>query len=724
MVTGIIPALLISAIALKTSSHMGEDIGKSYLTMAEHVADTVDRSLFERYGDVQAFAANEVLQDKSSWYKTGSELNKIAALTNRLVSLYGIYSLCMMVDLEGNVVAVNDEDAKGNAIDTAPIYRRSYKNADWFRDTLAGHTIRGEELDGTYIQAPYADEEVRRVLGGEGYSIGFSTLVKDASNKPIGILRNVASLGFIEEVFAKTYEHFRREKIPTADVTLIDSKGRLLVDYDPSLSGREGPNHDRNVLLKYNLAEKGSEVAKLLVAGKSGYGIFRHTRKNIDQMVGYSVTKGHQGFPGLKWGVMVRVPKSAALGPARTQEFEIVFAALLSIAALVYTGLKISRKISDPLQTGIESLDQITRSLQYTGSEIELSSQRVATGASEQAASVEETSASLEEISAMTKRTAENSSDCRTLSRRTKESATAGLSSLDQMGQTLNSIRVSIREMKEAVIEMQESSRDVSKIIRTIDEIAFQTNLLALNAAVEAARAGEAGMGFAVVADEVRALAQRSALAAKETSEKIEASISRSENGTQVSLKVADSLNEVETSAKNIEEVFKGIVSQVGSLDEVIAGMSNATMEQSAGISEITTAVSEMDKVIQANAASAEENASTCEALNTQVENIHEVVADLHFLLSGHESSQNLDEESLTASQNSPKARRTVRAIAQQSEPRSLPALQKPSRPSHRKRLRYQPRLTESSDDAPSQAIPMPDDDAEQQRLENSFRNF
>ncbi len=272
---------------------------------------------------------------------------------------------------------------------------------------------------------------------------------------------------------------------------------------------------------------------------------------------------------------------------------------------------------------------------QSAAHEVASASQSLAEGASEQAASLEETSASLEEIAAMTKRNADNAASSHTLSNQARESAVTGLERISEMGRTLTTVKSAVGEMETAVGDMQSSSQEIAKIIKTIDEIAFQTNLLALNAAVEAARAGEAGAGFAVVADEVRSLAQRSAQAAKDTSEKIEAAVKRSALGGAASQKVVSSLGEIENNAHNLEQVFNGIVRQVKSLDDVIAEIATATKEQSQGISEVNAAVSQMDKVTQSNASAAEENASAAEEMNAQVGALQDIVQRLQKLISG-----------------------------------------------------------------------------------------
>jgi methyl-accepting chemotaxis protein len=319
----------------------------------------------------------------------------------------------------------------------------------------------------------------------------------------------------------------------------------------------------------------------------------------------------------------------------------VVVALLLSVISLSLLSWFITRSIVTALDRVGGKLKEGSNQLNLSANEVSNSSKTLAESASQQAASLEETSASLEEIAAMTKRNADSAGSGARLGTQTREAAASGMTKLSELTQSLNSIKSAVGEMQTAVHEMQSSSQQVAKIIKTIDEIAFQTNLLALNAAVEAARAGEAGMGFAVVADEVRALAQRSAQAAKDTSEKIEGAVKRSEFGAAASSKVVKSLAEVEVTAETIQQVFSGIVGQIKALDEVVSQIAAASQEQTAGLNEVNMAVSQLDKVTQSNAAGAEENASSSAVMNSESANLLNAVHELHAIVTGetHSSS-------------------------------------------------------------------------------------
>jgi methyl-accepting chemotaxis protein len=239
--------------------------------------------------------------------------------------------------------------------------------------------------------------------------------------------------------------------------------------------------------------------------------------------------------------------------------------------------------------------------------QVSSASQSLAEGASEQAASLEETSSSLEELASMTGRNSENAQKANDLAKLARTSADKGVENMQAMTIAVEAIKV--------------SADDISKIIKTIDEIAFQTNILALNAAVEAARAGEAGMGFAVVADEVRNLAQRSAQAAKETAAKIEGAISKTAQGVEISSQVAETLIDIAT--------------QIRQVDELVAEVAGASREQTQGITQINSAMGQMDKITQSNAANAEESAAAAQELDAQAAAMKLSVAELLQLVGG-----------------------------------------------------------------------------------------
>ena len=344
------------------------------------------------------------------------------------------------------------------------------------------------------------------------------------------------------------------------------------VKAEEAMTRMDAAGEEADTLLSAVEEAAGAEMAAAKVAGAEG-------RQNATTlMIVVAVV-------AVLLGVLIGVFLSNAI----TRPFQQIFRGLksLSTAELKDTAETFNR-IIDGMTSGIAQVD-------VAAGQVASASQQLAEGASEQASSLEETSAALEQMVAMTSANAGNAKEANDVACHAHRSAEEG-------DKTMTAIN--------------ESSGQISKIIKVIEEIAFQTNLLALNAAVEAARAGEHGKGFAVVADEVRNLAQRAAQAAGETTGLIDNAVTKSKQGTAA-----------------IQEIVGGVTK----VTELLNGISRASEEQAMGVDQVNTAVSQMDKVTQQNASGAEESAAAAEELSAQAAATKSLVDELVVLVKGED---------------------------------------------------------------------------------------
>jgi methyl-accepting chemotaxis protein len=391
-------------------------------------------------------------------------------------------------------------------------------------------------------------------------------------------------------------DNTERYKELDASVTTPEEK----VLYDKVLETRAAYVKPRAAMIELSRANKNTEAFALYISTVEP--TFQAYNNALIAQMDYNRTRG--------------LASGESITGAITDSRRFIFFGLVIALTLAGSiGYIIIRGTNRALNTASLTLDDGASQVTAAAGQVSAASQSLAEGSSEQAASLEETSSSLEEMASMTKRNAESARHAKQLSTQTRSAADTAAGDMDQMKRAMDAIKA--------------SSNDIAKIIKTIDEIAFQTNILALNAAVEAARAGEAGAGFAVVADEVRSLARRSADSARETATKIEDAIHKSDDGVSISAKVAVSLTEIVTKARE--------------MDTLVAEIATASEEQSQGVGQINTAITQMDKVTQSNASSAEETASAAEELNAQSITLKEAVADLRRLVDSdsHASTAN-----------------------------------------------------------------------------------
>ncbi len=257
------------------------------------------------------------------------------------------------------------------------------------------------------------------------------------------------------------------------------------------------------------------------------------------------------------------------------------------------------KEIVDDYNILLAAIKESTTQVTAGAGQVASASQALAQGSTEQASAIEQVTASMDEIAEKTRVNATQAGDVDKLAQNVAREAEAG--------------NEKMHEMVAAMKEINRSSVEISKVIKTIDDIAFQTNILALNATVEAARAGVHGKGFAVVAEEVRNLAEKSAQAANETNDMITGSIQKINNGSELAQETAKSLEE--------------IVNDVEKTAELIDNIAMATNNQATAVTEINQAISQVSMVVQNNSASSEECAASSEELANQAEALIQMLA-------------------------------------------------------------------------------------------------
>ncbi len=449
----------------------------------------------------------------------------------------------------------------------------------------------------TVLEANRTGRPVQGIeVGRGGFVVRGVAPVKGPDGQSLGTVEMLADFNSLFQAAAGPGEHmllYMNQELLSVARRLKDAP--RVGDRYVLISGTQQGTVEKHITLE--MLEKGSRGVETVQDGHLAYAAFPVNDYRANQI-----------------GVMVFVADTTGISAGIRNLLMLVTGVgaviLLLIVTINYVSLQ--KVVIRPVKAIAAELFQGASQVSDSSIQLASASQSQAEGANEQASTLEETSASLEEIASQTRQSSDNAEQAN----RAVEDVTAAV----------ENGAASMARMNDAITEIKRSSEETSKIIQTIDEIAFQTNLLALNAAVEAARAGEAGKGFAVVAEEVRNLAQRSAKAAQNTSELIERSQKNADNGVAVTHDMASQLQIIQKSA--------------GQVNTLISEITAAAREQAQGIEQVNTGVSEMDKVIQKNASDSEESAGIAEQLSAQALDMEHKAAELEAMVGSRESKR------------------------------------------------------------------------------------
>ncbi len=442
---------------------------------AVSAGELIDRNLFERYGDAQAFAVSPAVR------RSPAAADEVA---DTLMGLYGVYDLMVVTDAAGVVVAVNSVDHTGRPVPTDDVLGRDLSSAPWFVAMRDGTGSVG----GTYVEPPTRSSLVDEVYGDNRMTLPFTAAITGPDGSFAGVWHNEASFDrVVGDIAAATQRDLRSSGTTTADVEVV--AGRELLA-DEGEHGRNGG--DRIRALPDGLEQTPGASGHFTEPGDEGQQL----------LTGYAVTDGALGFPGYGWTILISQEHSAIMaGPNELRRALLVIGVLLTTAIGVVSYL-LARRLAKPMGRAVgmalgaaeelkvvaDGLMSSSQDVSQRASDIAVSTEQLNTGISVIAAAVEELNGSFAEVA---------------------RNATEASSFAEE------AVAVAERST-ESVTELGRSSEAIDRVLGIIRSLAEQTNMLALNASIEASRAGLAGRGFAIVAESVKELADGTARATHE----------------------------------------------------------------------------------------------------------------------------------------------------------------------------------------------------------------
>ena len=660
----LIPLLIVMTIANNSFNVIEEEHLKFYEDTSASIADLIDRNLFERYGDVQAFALNGLIQNKDSWYK--KENSTLSDMMNKYVDTYDIYYLTLLVDLEGKVISVNTKDQDGKDIDTSSLYEKNYSNTEWFKALKDGQYTSSQKFTsdenkgskGTYIEDVHIDPDVKAIIpSSSGMTIGFSAPVKDDQGNVIAFWSNRAKFSIVEEIYESTYKILKSSGYGSAELTLVNSEGVVILDFDPTVSGSEKVQHNfKDVIFELNLAKKGVESVQKVIKGEAGHLYSFHARKKIDQAAGFTPLTGALGYPGMNWGVLVRVSKEEAVKTLTSLRNTLKTTFVLSIIIIAIIAFLIAKSIISPIkkmsgmmseisegegdltarlpivskdevgelssnfnvfvekiqtiiketQQGSEQLSQQAESIAATSTQLSANTDEMNSQTNTVAAAVEELNVNMSDVTNQAKKMHEETSESKKSSEQINDSMQEINKSLDTAKDNLNAVASASKQMISVISEISsntEKSRETS-----------QTAVVVVDNATEKVSSLQKSTSEIVeiiqtindISEQTKTLALNATIEAARAGEAGKGFAVVASEVKNLAKGTSDATVDISNRIQNMKEATDSTVQEISSIKEVITEINNM-------ISNIAAAIEEQSIAIQDNSKNTE---SAAEILN------------------------------------------------------------------------------------------------------------